>query len=262
MEKTILLSRGDLKINCKWFAPDEGPVRRIVLGVAGIGGTTEDPIQVGIAQEMEMYYSATFRFDFPGHGASPLNSEDGLTLENCLASIDAVASFAREQYPQVEDLCVFATGFGAYMTLIALQRLQEMPGNIKLVIQTPSLRVHEALLAMKGISEPTLRAMDKMTFDSNKAKRPLDITYAFYSQLRANDVFTTYPIPMLILMGEEDAYIPRQDVENFHRINPLSKLVIIPGVKHRFMEEGAWDMVLDLTRDWFEFEQVLLTDWI
>ena len=30
---------------------------------------------------------------------------------------------------------------------------------------------------------------------------------------------------------------------------------------HRFVEEGAWDMVLDLTRDWFTFQQVLLCDW-
>ncbi len=43
--------------------------------------------------------------------------------------------------------------------------------------------------------------------------------------------------------------------------NPSSKLVILPGVSHRFLEDGAWDMVLDLTRDWFEFEQVLCCDW-
>ena len=43
---------------------------------------------------------------------------------------------------------------------------------------------------------------------------------------------------------------------------PTTKLVIIPGASHRFLEEGAWDMVLDLTRDWFEFEQVLVTEWI
>lgn len=257
MEQTVLLSRGDLKINCKWFAPDEGPVRRIVLGVHGIGGSTEDTIQVAISQEMEMYYSATFRFDFPGHGASPMES-DALNLENCLASLYAVAEFARGQYPEVEDLCVFATGFGAYISLIALQELQELPGKLKLVIQTPHLRMHQTLLTMKKISEHTLWAMDKMTFPT---ARPVDISYDFYAQLKARPALETYPIPMLILMGEEDAYIPMTDVENFRRINPLSKLVIIPGAKHKFIEEGAWDMVLDLTRDWFEFEQVLLCDY-
>jgi len=200
MEKTFLLSHGDLKINCKWFAPDEGPVKRIVLGVHGMGGSTDDAIQVGIAEEMEMYYSATFRFDLPAHGASPLDS-DGLTLQNCLDSLTAVAEFARQQYPEVEDLCVFATGFGAYITLTALKQLHELPGNVKLVIQTPSFRMHETLLAMTRLTEQTLWAMEKITF---KGKRPDTITYNFYSQLKENPAFGTYPIPMLILLGEED----------------------------------------------------------
>ena len=71
----------------------------------------------------------------------------------------------------------------------------------------------------------------------------------------------TSSIPMLILQGEEDSYIRMSDIQHFHRINEQSKLVVLPGVSHRFAEEGAWDMVLDLTRDWFEFQQVLLSDW-
>jgi alpha-beta hydrolase superfamily lysophospholipase len=66
---------------------------------------------------------------------------------------------------------------------------------------------------------------------------------------------------MLILHGESDAYIHQEDIQNFRRINERSRLVYIPGASHRFVEEGAWDMVLDLTRDWFSFEQVLLCDW-
>ena len=134
----------------------------------------------------------------------------------------------------------------------------EMPGRVKLVVQTPSVRVHETVLAMKGMSEPTLAAMESMPF---RADRPFDISYAFYQELRENVALTTYPIPMLILHGEEDAYIRMEDIQHFRRINDLAKLVIIPGTSHRFLEDGAWDLVLDLTRDWFEFEQVLVTDW-
>ena len=71
----------------------------------------------------------------------------------------------------------------------------------------------------------------------------------------------THAIPMLILHGEEDSYIKMEHIRQFHLINHDAKLVIIPGTSHRFLEEGAWDMVLDLTRDWFEFEQVLLADY-
>ena len=257
MDKEFLLSRGDLEIPCKLSEPEDGQIRRIVLGVHGIGGSAKDQIQSGIAEEMEMFYAASFRFDFPAHGESPLGSEY-FTVRNCVESLLAVARYARDQYPEVEDLCIFSTGFGAYITLVALEELMNMPGKIKLVVQTPSVRMHDTLLAMKRISLPTLKAMGKDTF---RIARPLDITYELYEEMRENVALDTYPIPMLILHGEEDAYIRMEDILHFRRINERSKLVIIPGTSHRFLEDGAWDMVLSLTRDWFEFEQVLVADW-
>lgn len=258
MEKTFVLSEGELKILCKRTEPDFGDIRRVVLGVHGLGGSSMDDIQAGIAEEMELFYSATLRFDFPGHGESPM-SDAYLTLGNCVDSLLAVARYARETYPEVEDLCIFASGFGAYITLTALQDLLEMPGRIKVVVQTPSVMMHETLLAMKHISEPTLKAMERASFA--RLARPFDVTYRFYEELRDNIALAAYPVPMLILHGEKDAYIDMEHIQHFRRINEQSKLVIIPGTSHRFLEEGAWDMVLDLTRDWFEFEQVLVADW-
>lgn len=252
MELNFTLSKGDMQIPCKLSEPDDGEIRRVVLGVHGIGGCAGDQIQAGIAEEMEMFYSATLRFDFPAHGENPSND---LTLHGCMDTLLAVAGYARERYPQVEDLCIFATGFGAYVTLVSLERLLELPGKVKLVVQTPSVLMHSTLLAMKKISRPTLQAMGSTTFNS---RRPIVATYQFYEELLENLAMDSYPIPMLILHGEEDAYIRMEDIQHFHRINELSQLVIIPGTSHRFLEEGAWDMVLDLTRDWFEFEQVLL----
>ena len=257
MENSFILNQGALQIPVKVMEPENGQIRRLVLGVHGLGGSTNDEIQAGIAEEMEMFYSATFRFDFPAHGDSPLDSE-WLTLANCVDSLLAVARYARERHPEVEDMCVFASGFGAYVTLTALEELMLMPGKVKLVVQTPSLRMHETLLAMKRMNRETLWAMDKVSFN---ASRPFDVTYSFYEELRDNLVLTTYDLPILILHGEEDAYIRMDDIQNFRRINEESKLVIIPGTSHRFLEDGAWDMVLDLTRDWFEFEQVLCCDW-
>lgn len=257
MEKDFLLTQGQLKIPCKLSAPDCGEIRRVVLGVHGFGGSATDAIQSGIAEEMALFYAATVRFDFPAHGESPLTDAD-LSVANCIESLLAVARWAKAQYPNVEDLCIFATGFGAYITLDALSRLLELSGRVRLVVQTPSVRMHDTLLAMARTSRETLWAMDRVTIP---APRPFDVTYSFYEALQENIALTTYPIPMLILHGEEDDFIRMSDIQQFRRINEQSKLVIIPGTSHRFLEDGAWDMVLDLTRDWFEFEQVLVTDW-
>ena len=257
MEKKFILSRNGIDVLCRQTEPDFGDIRRVVLGVHGIGGSSSDAIQSGIAEEMELFYSATLRFDLPCHAESPV---DDFTVRGCVDSLLAVAAYAREQYPEVEDLCIFATGFGAYITLIALDDLLKMPGKVKLVVQTPSLVAHETILAMREISEPTLKAMGVTTF-TRAGKRSLPITYECYQEMRDNVALATYDIPMPILHGEEDHYIQADHIQQFHRINEQSKLVIIPGTSHRFLEEGAWDMVLDLTRDWFEFEQVLCCDY-
>lgn len=256
MEKELMLTRGELQIPVK-VTESDFDIRRVVLGVHGIGGSAMDDIQAAIAEEMEFFSSAVYRFDFPAHGESPLDDRF-FTLKHCREVLMAVARHAKESYPDVDELCIFATGFGAYVTLTCVDDLLELPGKLKLVVQTPSVRMHETLLAIKKISKATLRAMDRIRFN---AARPFDVTYAFYKELEDNPALITYPIPMLILMGEQDSVIRMEDIQNFARINEQSKLVIIPGTTHRFLEEGAWDMVLDLTRDWFDFEQVLLSDW-
>ncbi len=256
MEKEFILEKSGLQIPAKITESDFG-IRRVVLGVHGIGGSAMDNIQTSLAEEMEFFSSVVYRFDFPAHGESPMD-DSFLTLKYCREVLMTVARHAKESYPEVEDLCIFATGFGAYITLTCLEDLLDLPGSIKLVVQTPSVRMHETLLAIKKISKATLRAMDRIRFN---APRPFDVTYAFYKELESTPALVTYPIPMLILHGEYDSVIRQEDIQNFARINEQSKLVIIPGASHRFAEPGAWDMVLDLTRDWFEYEQVLLSDW-
>ena len=252
MEQSFVISHGGLQINCSLAQPAHGAPRRVVLGVHGFGGSMCDEIQSGIAEEMVLFGCACLRFDLPAHGKSSVNE---LTLENCTTALMAAAQEVKRRFPETKELCIFATGFGAYVTLVALEDLLDLPGKLRLVVQTPSLRMDRTLLAMTRCSKDTLRAMGSYT---TPTPRPLHISYHFYEELLANSVMVDYSVPMLILHGEADDYISMQDIENFHRLNEESQLVIIPGASHRFLEPGAWDMVLDLTRDWFEFEQVLL----
>ena len=256
MEKSFVLTQNNLNIPCRLSLPAQGEIRRLVLGVHGLGGSSRDEIQEGIAEEMTFFGSAVLRFDFPAHGENP---SDDFILSDCVHTLLAVARHLRESYMDVEDLCVFATGFGAYVTLVALDELLELPGKVKLVLHTPSVRMHDTLLSMAQMSKATFWAMDQITFPIERALR---IPYRFYEELEENMALTIIPIPVLILHSEESPYIRWEDIQNFRRINDRAKLVVIPGTSHRFLEEGAWDMVLDLTRDWFEFEQVLVTDWI
>jgi len=257
MEKSLLLEDGHLKIPVKITVPDGNIPRRVVLGVHGIGGSMDDDIQHAIAEEMLFFSAASVQFDMPCHGSSPMADED-FRLEYCVRSLMAAARLARESFPQIQGLCIFATGFGAYVTLTALPQLLELTEDIRLVVQTPSVVMHQTILAMLNLSRETIRSMDRYIL---RAPRPLVITYEFFKELRENIVLAPQPIPMLILHGESDKFIAMEHIQNFRRINEHSQLVIIPGATHQFKEEGVWDMVLDLTRDWFEFQQVVRMDW-
>ena len=254
MEQQFLISVAERQTPCILREPDYGTPQRIVLGVHGIGGSMHDPIQENIAEEMEMFGSVSLRFDLPAHGE---NDEEILTLHGCVDTLLDVADYAMNRYPDVEDLCIFATGFGAYVTLTAMSELIELDCRVRLVIQTPSLHMDQMVLSMANVSPVTLEAME-MAF--LHAPRPLGIFNSFYEELRDNDVLAAYPIPFLILHGEHDDYIPMADIQHLRHLNDRARLVVIPGASHQFQEPGAWDMVLDLTRDWFSFGQVLLAE--
>ena len=255
MEKYFTISNGGRNTPCILREPDTGRPSRLVLGVHGIGGCKEDPIQESIAEEMELFGAAVLRFDFPAHGE---NEEEILSLHGCVDTLLDMADYGMEHYPDLKDLCIFATGFGAYVTLTALQDLIELPFRVKLVIQTPSLRMDQTVLNFTRVSPVTLEAMEMVLFKTSR--RNIGFFHSFYEECRDNPAFAAYPIPMLILHGQYDDYVPMADIQYLRDLNDRSKLVIIPGASHQFLEPGAWDMVLDLTRDWFEFEQVLLSE--
>ena len=255
MEKYFTISNGGRNTPCILREPDTGRPSRLVLGVHGIGGCKEDPIQESIAEEMELFGAAVLRFDFPAHGE---NEEEILSLHGCVDTLLDMADYGMEHYPDLKDLCIFATGFGAYVTLTALQDLIELPFRVKLVIQTPSLRMDQTVLNFTRVSPVTLEAMEMVLFKTSR--RNIGFFHSFYEECRDNPAFAAYPVPMLILHGQYDDYVPMADIQYLRDLNDRSKLVIIPGASHQFLEPGAWDMVLDLTRDWFEFEQVLLSE--
>ena len=257
METKFVISNGGRVTPCILREPDTGRPRRVVLGVHGIGGSKADNIQVSIAEEMDLFGAAVLRFDFPAHGE---NEEEILSLQGAVDTLLDAADFLADRYPDMKDLCIFATGFGAYVTLTALQDLIELPCRVRLVIQTPSLRMDQTVLGITGVSPATLEAMEMVIF--KLPQRPVGFFHSFYEECVNNPALAAYPIPFLILHGQYDAYVPMADIQQLRDLNDRSKLVIIPGASHQFLEPGAWDMVLDLTRDWFEFEQVLLSDYI
>ncbi len=258
MEKTFTLHRNGLQIPCVLTEPEHTNAHRCIIGVHSFCGSKDSQVLVDIVEEMSLFGAATVRFDFPAHGDSPV-TDWGLSLEKCVDSLVAVVRWAKQEYPLV-DMGIFAAGFGAFVTLVALEDLRSIDENLKLVMQNPDLSMAHTLLTMVEMTEEEFHKAGRVVLGA-AMKRAVEVPYSFYEELQGQMLYYNHDMPMLLLHGEKDNLIPISYLEPFRRFNERSKLVVIPGADHQFRGAGQWDMVVDLTRDWFECEQVLLCDW-
>lgn len=258
MERILRLPMDGYDIPVKVTEPDFGPVLRCVLGVHGFCGHKESDVLTQVSEEMALFGGATVCFDFPCHGESPVTEKE-LTLRGCEMTLLTVAHWLQEEYPDVPK-CLFATGFGTFITVQCLEGLQTVFEDLRIVFQTPDFRMSQTLLAMKNLTEEAFRKAGRVTV-GRVGDRRIEVPYSFYEQMKMATVYQDFEMPMLLIHGECDEVVRLEDVSHFRRINEQARLVIIPGADHQFRGPGQWDMVVDLTRDWFETEQILLCDW-
>lgn len=257
MERKITISWNDLPIPCKIYEPEFSEVDQVIIGVHGFGGDKESSVLKAVAEEMFFYRTALIAFDFPAHGESPVTSRD-LTLDNCQGVLLAVAARVKELFPGVSKFGIFATSFGAYTTLLAIDGLKEELGRFKLVLRCPAVRMNKTFLKIARTDDAGLKKKGRIICGY---ERKMELGYSFFEQLQANNAVADHDMPMMILQGDQDELVDVEDVEFFRLLNSKASLVMIPGATHRFNHEGDLDMIVDLARDWFLCEEVLLCEY-
>lgn len=257
MERTAILSHDNLQIPCKIYEPGFSEVDQVIIGIHGFSGDKDSSLLRAVAEEMFFYKTAMITFDLPGHGESPVFPLD-ITLRSCRESLLAVAGYARELFPQAEKFGIFASGFGAYISLLSMDDLKERLGRIKIVLRSPSVRMSDSFLLMARHSEEDF--LKKGRVDCGHGRK-MEIPFSFYEDLRSNNAMADYDMPMMILHGEQDDVVRMEDIEYFRLLNGKSRLVIIPDAGHHLNRDFEMDMMVDLTRDWYLCEEVLLCEY-
>ena len=257
MERTIMVPCGQLQVPCKVYEPGYGEISRVIIGVHGFCGDKDSSVIAAVGEEMGFYHTATVSFDLPGHGESPVPARS-LNLQSCHASLMAAVDLAVELFPYAKEWCLFATSYGAYVSLLAMDELSEKLGHIKLVLRAPAVRMAETFLTMCRCSEEQLLHKGRVVCGF---ERKMELPYSFYEELTTHNAMAGYDMPMMILQGDQDDIVLPRDVEFFRLLNEQAKLVMFPGTDHRFKGEGELDMIVDLARDWFLCEDVLLSEW-
>ena len=257
VEQRVMLPLGQTQIPCLVYTPDFDGVDRVLLGIHGLGSSKESRVLRDVAEEMFFYRTATVCLDLPGHGESPQTSLE-MTLATCRESILAVAEYARKLFPQVENFSLYGSGFGGYLLLLNLYELTQILGPVKLALRAPSLRMHETFLRMNCCSEEEFLKKGRIV---GGRQRKMEIPFSFYEELKENICYVDYEMPMLIIRPERDDLVTKWEVDRFRLINPRACIVTIPDADHRFDREQDADMIVDLVRDWYLCEEVLLCEY-
>ena len=257
MDYSTTLIRDDLQIPVLTYEPEYSDHSRVLIGIHGFGGDMHSSVIGAVAEEMGFYNTATIAFDFPAHGESPMEDRC-FSLDTCQRSLLEVVDFARERWPQAKEYCVLASSFGAYIALLAIDGLRERLGRFKFVLRCPAVRMNKTFLKMARTDEAGLMKKGRVLCGY---ERKLELGYSFFEQLEYNNAVADHDMPMLILQGDQDELIDLEDIEFFRLLNGKSRLVMIPGATHRFNHEGELDMIIDLARDWFLCEEVLLCEY-
>lgn len=244
--KLIEINGKYYKIDTKIYIP-AGEMKEIIIACHGFAGDKESSAIEALANEMTENNVGVICFDFPGHGKSEVNA-DKLTIDNCIQDVNDIEKFVIDTYGNI-PISIFATSFGAYITLINIARNNKRYKNI--ILRSPAIRmekIYKDTLLRESLEEYKKRGYTKLGFE-----REMLVLYSFLEELEKNDIFKIFEnkeIPnMYIIQGNQDDIAPIKDTEEFieeHKEN--IKLFIIPGADHRMKGPGELEKAMEYSK--------------
>ena len=193
-------------------------------------------------------------FDWPGHGDSTADSSM-LTIENCLADLDAVVKHLRPAAAAVPSgstpapLFCFATSFGGYLAMLDYRRHPEHFDRI--LLRSPALRMGKVLRSF--LEEDHMRRFQGGEALNFGFDRPLFLHYDFLTDLELPDHDAFRPLdgigcgpasaPVAIIHGDADDVVPVTDSLRFAEDNDLP-IRIVKGADHRYKKPGELEQII------------------
>lgn len=212
VEKSIkIFSESGYNISAKIYLPKEINIKSFVIACHGFGGDKESTAIALLAKELNKNNITVISFDFPGHGESEVLA-DKLTIRNCMYDINSVEKYIKETYGDVK-IGIFATSFGAYITLLNL--LENKSNYFTIVLRSPAICMDEVFknsLLKEDFNEFIKRGYAVLGYE-----RKMNINYDFYESLVENNLFLKYNLDkeIYILHGTKDDIAPIEDTIDF-----------------------------------------------
>lgn len=246
--KFKLKSTNGYNISTKSYLPQESP-KEIIIAVHGFAGDKESSAISLLAKEMTKEGFGVVCFDFPGHGESEVEA-DKLTIDNCINDIETVEEYIKEKYGKQMKIDLFATSFGAYITLLKIFKYNTKYN--KIVLRAPAIKmdkIFKETLLRETFEEFQKRGITKLGFD-----RIMNIPFSFYEELKQNQILKIYKNSqkILIIQGTEDDVAPIKDTKELIDLDKTNfELFEIQGADHRMKKDGELEKAINKAKKYF-----------
>ena len=250
MGKHFDINKDGCSIRCGIYANQIREVKRVVIFGHGFGGHKDNRAAEKFAGKLLAKHkdAAVITFDWPCHG------EDGrknLTLEDCDTYLSNVLWYAKETL-HAEDLCGYATSFGAFLFLKYTAE-HGMPFR-KMALRCPAVNMYDSLCSriMKEEDHEKLAKGKPVLVGFDRKVR---ITQEFLKELSAADItkneYFDWADDILILHGTKDEVIPYDLVKDFAEENVIEFLPA-ENADHRFSDPKTMDLAIHEIITFFE----------
>lgn len=195
------------------------PALPTLLCLHGFAGDKYSTVIEAVAEDRCRAGFRCVTFDWPGHGDSPADSS-WLTIENCLADLEAVVKFLRPApapAPGISaaaavsassgtsaPLFCFATSFGGYLAVLCYRRHPECFDRI--LLRSPALRMGKVLRSF--LDEDHMRRFQSGEALNFGFGRPLFLHCGFLADLETPD---HNAFPPLLFSGSRPGSVLREN---------------------------------------------------
>lgn len=224
-------------------------VEKVIIACHGFGGDKDSSAIEALGKELIKRNTLVIAFDFPAHGESNISGKE-FTVENCICNLMEVEEYIKKIYPLI-PIGIFATSFGAYITLLKINKYAN--DYFKIILRAPAICMDE--IFKNSILREDIEQFKDRGYTVLGYEKELIVTYDYYKELLENKLFEKYNKneELLIIQGTEDDMAPIEDSIKFiNTKNTKGKLEKIIGADHRMKKEGELEKVIDIAIRYIE----------
>lgn len=231
---SIMSNRENEEVFLVKYLPDDNKVSEVIIAIHGFGSTKLSDTITMLAESINEYGFAVVALDLPAHGES---KTEILTINKAINYLLDLEEYVKTEFKEAK-IGYFASSFGAYLTLLRLNKLENEEDIDKVVLRCSAIDMKN--IFKNNLLDEGYEKFKKLGYADLGFARKVHCTEEFLHDLERNDLFKIYESTHKILLvhGTEDECAPYEDAVRFVDENENVELKTIIGAGHRFLNPG------------------------